>query len=44
MLTAGDYDLVITATAGAYHDSTLSGVAVVAGQETDVGILVLETE
>ncbi len=44
LLTAGDYDLVITATVGAYRDSMLSGIAVVAGQETDVGTVVLEAE
>jgi hypothetical protein len=42
MLTAGAYELLFTATAGSYRDSTLAGVSVIAGQETDLGTVVLE--
>jgi len=44
MMTAGSYDLLFSATAGSYLDSTLTGVAVVAGQETDVGTVALEAD
>lgn len=44
MLTAGSYDLELSATAGAYRDSTLTGVVVTARQNTDLGTVVLEAE
>ena len=44
MLMAGIYDLEISATAGAYRDTVLVGVTVIAGQETDLGTIVLEAE
>jgi hypothetical protein len=42
MLPAGEYDLNIGATVGAYRDSVLSGKVVSAEQTTDVGTIVLE--
>jgi hypothetical protein len=44
MLPAGSYDLNIAATAGAYADTVLGGVAVAAGQTTDVGTVTLQAE
>lgn len=44
MLPAGDYDLNISATAGAYVDSVVTGQTVMAGQTTDAGTIVLESE
>lgn len=44
MLEQGSYDLNIAETAGAYRDTVLSGVAVTAGQVTDVGTVTLVTE
>ncbi len=42
MLPVGSYDLQISATEGAYLDSTLAGVAVQAGVDTDMGTVVLQ--
>lgn len=44
MLMQGDYDLEISATEGAFADTTLTGVTVTAGAETDVGTVTLESE
>jgi len=44
MLTEGSYDLNISATAGAYLDSTITGVAVTALDVTDIGTVTLEAE
>ena len=42
LLEAGDYDVEISATAGAYSDTLLAQVAVAAGQQTDLGVITLE--
>jgi len=44
ILPEGSYDLNFTATAGAYLDSTITGVAVTAGDVTDIGTVTLEAE
>ena len=44
MLTEGSYDLNISATAGAYLDSTITGVAVTALDVTNIGTVTLEAE
>lgn len=44
LLAAGSYDLAISATAGAYLDTILSGVEVLAGFDTDLGTVVLQAE
>lgn len=44
MLTEGLYDLEISATAGSFQDIVLNGVMVTAGQETDLGTVVLEAD
>jgi hypothetical protein len=44
MLSAGTYDLTVSATAGAYTETVLSGVVVSAGQDSDLGTIVLQAE
>ncbi len=44
MLPAGSYDLNIGATAGAFGDTLIAGVPVIAAQTTDIGTVVLEAE
>ncbi len=44
MLSAGFYNLEFSATAGSYADTMLTGVEVVAGQETILDTVVLATE
>ena len=44
MLPAGLYDLEISATAGAFADTVLTGVEVLAGMDSDLGTLVLAGE
>ena len=41
-LPVGDYDLEFTPTAGAYGDSIIFSVPVVAGQGTDIGTVELQ--
>jgi hypothetical protein len=41
MLREGTYDLAFSATAGAYHDTTLAGISVVRMQETNVDTVAL---
>jgi hypothetical protein len=43
-LPAGIYDVTIASTAGAYADTVIAPVGVVAGQETDLGIIELSAE
>lgn len=44
LLAEGSYDLAIGATAGAYLDTILTGVEVLAGFDTDLGTVVLQAE
>lgn len=44
MLNAGTYDLTVSATAGAFAETVLSGVVVTAGQDNDLGTIVLQAE
>jgi hypothetical protein len=42
LLPAGIFDVAVTPTAGAYQDTVITGVAVIAGQVTDLGAVVLQ--
>ena len=44
MLTAGDYDLHFSATAGAFRDSVLFDIPVAEGQTNNIGTVTLEAE
>lgn len=41
-LPAGIFDVTVTPTAGAYQDTVITGVVVSAGQDTDLGTIVLQ--
>lgn len=44
LLPAGIFDVAVTPTAGAYQDTVITGVAVTAGQVTDLGVVVLQAQ